>query len=233
MSNVNNIKIKFNEIKFDLKNLKELTILVGKNGTGKSLVNKITWFINIVNATYHSSTLLKIDNINEVIIDILRKTFYDAATLHLEIEAEFETGNIELVIKDLNVESLNVTTKEKDIVVPLYLSSNTRLFPAIQQILKNDILLSGGYIDVEDVDVPLYDILYSVRLKEAFEKQDYVPFREDCIEMLKEHYELDFVAMQCRNNVFYIKDSTGKESQLSRLSNGEQALINMMSLNII
>lgn len=223
------LKFKLNDIKFDGIEFNNINMFVGQNGSGKSLVNKLTWLSHMIANTIIISKEHNLGDNNLLIEDLIRKTLYDSETIELEVLANFHKGFINIIFKENKLSFLDYDLEKYEISKPNYLSTNTRQFNQITQILNNDKLIKGEYKKVEDVLVPAYDLLASLLFKQSFDNK-FVEFRQDSVERFKEHYNLDIIALKCNeDNTFTMKDSSGKERSCYTLSNGEQALLVMMA----
>lgn len=222
------LKFSLDDFKFDGISFNELNLFVGNNGSGKSLLNKITWLSHMI---ANAILIAEEHNFNkeELIKDLIRKTLYDSQIFELDILANFHKGYINIRYSEDKLIFLDYNLENCEITKPNYLSTDTRKFNQITQILNNKALYEK-YDRLEDVLVPAYDILFSQIYKETF-KDKWVNFNQESINRFKEHYKIDIVALKCNeDNTFSYKNSSGEEKSCFTLSNGEQALLVMMGI---
>lgn len=219
----------------DIENINNLTLLVGKNGTGKSFIMKLTWLVNMVSGTLSSEEGQKFseEDIKHLITLLIRRSLFDSDTLDLELLAtindngeyvNFHYRNDEVVFTDINITS-------KDHPMPRYLSTNTRLFSGLANANKpnEDFFNDSLNIRLEDTIIPFYDFLFANGFSSIC-KDEYLEIDEERVKRFKDNYEIDITAIKydSNKNTFLYKDSTGAEKNCNRLSNGQQSLVIML-----
>lgn len=223
------LNINLNGTNFTIEKLNQLNILVGTNGSGKSLVNKLV---------FCCSTVLNIlsydeeEECEENIKEILESCLYEIENSKLELEYIYDEGYLKLIYDKGKIlykcHAINVP--KEDLPMSRYLSTSTRKFKDVENILR----LSESTCDFveffKNTGIPLYDVLYCNELKNRFNQKDYVIFKSDVSEKFKMEYNIDCIGIQFRDGVFYFKNKEGVEKQLKHESDGTQALINMFSL---
>ena len=211
-----------------------MNILIGQNGSGKSLINKLIFFASIYTVTeLQFKSMGKIDEFSRIHLD---QQFFDGTfdypeefTGHLEVH--FENGSLKCDI-DQGILSKLITTYDKDVtsgVYPKYLSTTTRLFTSIEAILALSKHVSEEIILKR---YRLYDIMHCNGLKHFAINVCHLP--EDMVKTLKEHYDFDIVSLtyneeECK---FYYSNSEGVKKAVSTLGNGHQSILNMFVANL-
>lgn len=237
LGHVMNVKVKLTspiETNIDNLDLNSLTMMAGSNGSGKTMINKIVYFSSLCTlidlAEKHQEGLGELDfglqTFTERVQFIFNNVFTDPVELSGDITAHFENGTFSCNIF-LGKVSKIVTDYDEDVTsgtYPKYMSTNTRLFTAVESILLMDKTLPGTKI----LDhCKLYDLFHCHVLRNFALNVKNLP--EDLITTFKEGYDFDIVSLTYDEEkcLFYYNDSTGKTRKVSSLGAGHQSIINM------
>lgn len=211
--------------------LRNLSILVGHNGSGKSLILKLNWAFGTIASIFvlNPEAMTFIDQQNTAQF-ILNHTF-ESQNFHGTIGATFEKAQIKITLDNGTVTDLEFTAESNvtEATPPMFMSTTLRTFAQIDQYLKVEALVKTqeGMLEL----YRLYDIAFMERLKGRLSGG--LKVSEDVKKSLKDKFELridlDTVSIEDKSVVY--TDSTGKSGHLSHLSNGEQSLINMCLAN--
>lgn len=217
----------------------DLTLLVGANGTGKSLA-MITVFC-LSNITSSAIIAKGADNktLKEVAQYVFNTSFTDQ-NFDGVVAGKYQSGSsIEIVFSQGIVVDISVYIPD-DVTEPtqiVYMSSGMRTFEAISSFLKmrkvvmNAMNIAGEPLILEMIkNYKLYDVLYieklllslplhvpagmRVELKKSFD------FKDDLIEVA---FDVD------KSDLYYTcGNKPGVKTYLTTLSKGEQSILNMM-----
>lgn len=211
--------------------LRELNILTGLNGSGKSLILKLNWvFGTIASTLVLNKEAMLTSEIEQMAQFVLDKTF-DSQDFHGTIGATFEKASIKIVLDKGQVTSLEYVT---DCLIdkaspPVFMSTTLRTFSQIDQYLKVEAMVKTmeGMLEL----YKLYDVAFIARMKQRLEGG--LKVSEEVKDTLKNNFDLkiDLETIGIENNSVVYTDSKGKISNLAMLSNGEQSLINMVLAN--
>ena len=153
--------------------ISSLLILVGANGTGKSLVLKIIWFMAMV--AFDRARIKEFKMSPEVFANVVQFTLDN--TFHKQsfsgrflakFEGEF---SIEVKVKMGMIIDMKFVGFDEDVIdgfnIPKYLSSNMRLFDAIGHYLQFRKVLNGTNRELSESSMQkllesyrLYDLMY-------------------------------------------------------------------------
>lgn len=211
-------------IKADL-DVNGLNLYAGKNGSGKSLILKMTWAlatIMVFKINRNETSESEMFQITQYVWD---NTFEDN-NFNGIVGATHPGGKIILVFKNGKIESLVINVAESIINAPspLFLSVTMRTFDEVEKFFK---LQDKIGIDSMPEYYKLYDSVYAHKLKQKFEKGITVNKK---IEDILNEFELERYDMKSfgyKNDKFIYTNSVGEEKFISALSKGEQSLLNM------
>ncbi len=236
---VKTITMKMTNPKMDVTDMevKALNILIGANGTGKSLILKMTWcFSFIMQAAVHHKEAATKELAQYVFDHSFASPDFDGV-----IEAKFESGSLfSCDFKKGKVETLLIMLGENvtEPTMVTFMSSNMRLFSSMERYLQLRKTLTGTpeVIQAQMAEhYPLYDVVYIERLIHkmpikidaelkdrfaAFDIKFYHGTNENPLEL---GVDLD-------KSQFYLTveiDNRKERIPLSRFGSGHQALINM------
>ena len=222
----------------DSMDLGSIVLMVGKNGTGKTLINKLvffTTFVTFLELTEKSNPALakaferdaRLSSNMDRATYLFQNTFSDPKEFTGHIVTHFENGSLECDVKEGEICNLmtsydaNVT----DGTYPKYMSISTRLFSQMEAILMMDKMLPNEGVLVH---YRLYDVMHCHRIRQF--AQEVSTISEDLVKLLKEGYDTDIVSLSYDENncQFSFVDSTGKQRLVSSLGAGHQSIINIM-----
>jgi len=209
------------QMKFEIE-YKNLNLLTGLNGSGKSLIMKLGWSFE----TILSILITNPPSANEAAQYILDKTF-ENQDFNGNIEATFKKGTLKLCMDNGKVSRAEffIDPAVKVISPSIYMSTNTRTFIQINQFLKVEKLIKT---EEELLSLyRLYDVIFvnvmKGKLKNGLKATQ--QFKESMSKNFDMKYDFDTFAIE-NDSVIFI-DTNGKKTELSTLSAGEQSLINM------
>jgi len=234
---------KFEDI--DIK-LEKLSLIAGKNGTGKSLMNQSIWYLNFCLQIYQTLMLIKHPNIEEEVEKYLKELpelIWDFNSCQMFVRIESEEFNCDIVYtKEIDQDPevrFNIDWR-KSIAMQqiIYLSSSHRNFNEIKKFKETKNLLGIEQLqDIEDLKkickfYKAYDVMSLTTLSE---KMDFL-IRE---EIPRTHF-LESVNSRLKkldNFPEIVFDLSAKELKakvndrlvgLNHLSAGEQNILFMM-----
>jgi len=211
---------------------RSLMILVGQNGSGKSLVLKINWAVATIISSVVNAKAMGVPVDSTVLAQhIMDNTFTDQ-NFNGEIIANFDNGIIELVIEKGKVVRAGVETHPlvKQVSTPIFMSTDMRTFDQIKTYFKMQKMLGSDEKMLEMYR--LYDIVY-VKMLEQKLKGGW-----NCTDGFKkaingftgmEKYTYD--SFHIEDDDVKLLDEAGEVRSLTTFSKGEQSLINMILAN--
>jgi hypothetical protein len=224
---------------FDM-NFNALSLLIGKNGSGKSLIMKINWCFGMV-ASYHiiNKTLGgSIDMIKETKF-IFDKSF-DEQNFNGIIAVEYENGKLTIQFDkgEVLLSELNSTVDIAPSKPSLYMSSSTRLFDSFYKYMqfKKALSITGNITNfkAEELDkllnmYKLYDLMF---IEAMLLGMHHYVMKEETKKSLKESFEIpyefdEFIVDTDACVIYSHIRATGEKRSLTTFSAGEQSLINM------
>lgn len=234
--------IKMNVIEMEMN---QISILCGKNGAGKSLIMKLSWYlamcsnsciIGLETGAIKSSADLHL--LNPLVQELMDGTLLNN-NLHGTVGCDFDSG-VKFEVK-FNYGKLDSFTFSNPLGAesgnpPMYMSSETRLYSSFDRYLLTK--LSLGVTDISDpffkVDLLLgmyriYDILFFERMLFSYKKGVVIP--ADLKKTLKDSYEIENISevfINPNTNTIYYKEDSGNQYPMALKSHGEQSLLNMM-----
>lgn len=210
--------------------LNQLNIMVGENASGKSLMLKTVYACGTImgmSHMYDNKPELKSRPLSEITQYVFDNTFQDqnfhgavtATYINGSLNAHFEKGKVTAVIRDIK-KTVNV------VPATVFMSSNMRTFAAMDSYLALWESLS------EKEDILKYYRLYDVGYVEMIKRKLPFSIDEELSEVLKSFEPngkmKDISSIFIRNGGFMYSTRSGEEARLATLSNGEQAMINIM-----
>lgn len=235
------------KMKFTNMDIKQLMILTGTNGVGKSFVMKLIWLLstqanNIVAAAAHKMTYP-----SEQTFDFLINNTFSDNDLTGTVSLLFKYGNFIKVELDNGKCTNLVASFEEDTVPsssPVYMSKETRLLDDIIKYMKFKKLLgiSKGFPTDKDHLKKLlemnkiYDIMFMEKQLLGFETKINTASLEQFNDMFKKFDEkvilTDLRVDYDVSEIYYTIDGE-KEKSVRTLGAGHQALFNMFFANIL
>ena len=228
---------------FELDGVKEISLYVGQNGTGKTFLLIMQWILGTMGTAYLCSakSMQEYEKILQLFFD---KSFDDqkftgkigASYEYLEISFELDNGQV----KDLDIILTDNTVEIEPEGMPVFMSKNTRLFSEIVKYLKfKKVLGMTGEITLYDDNKlnqlcdmwKLYDIMFIERMCHRLSDPNFQikeKAKESFIEtMKKEIVKVTYDEPNCSFVVHEIKDGKEITYSATQLSSGEQAWLNM------
>jgi hypothetical protein len=225
---------------YDKVEYRMLTLMTGMNGTGKSLVLKFTWCLNLL-ANCHIVAKLHLKEFDprkemQFIID----SCFDEPDFTGRIETYHENGTVKIQIQggividaeldideDVNPEGpiiymSNATRKFDDIVTYMKFKKHIGITAGIQHLSQDDILkLCSMY--------KLYDMLF---MEQAIPKFDGFVITEELKKTLEETLrtlpDIQKLKVDYEKPDILMVDSRDNTSSITKLSAGEQSYLNMI-----
>lgn len=227
---------------FEMNNL---ALLTGMNGSGKTLILIQTWIVNYITNSYILGKT-SIENTTKGLQILFDKSF-DQNDFTGKVHGEFEHIHIDFDLDNGKVQNLVFTCigcDIKDIIsngMPIYMSTNTRLFNSINQYVKfkKAIGITNPVESLSECDFmklcdsyKIYDVLFMERQLQRL-SDPYFKMYSPTNEVLKDAFKKDI------SHIFYdekkgeiqvteLKDGKPETYPVTRLSNGEQAMLNML-----
>jgi len=243
------VQLKFDDAKkfedFNIK-LERLSLITGMNGTGKSLMNQVIWYLNFCLQIYQTLMLIKYPNIEEEVEKYLKELpglIWDFNSCQMFVRIESEEFNCDIsYIKEIDQEpevKFNIDWRKTiSLQQVIYLSSSHRNFNELKKFKEMKELLGIKQLqDIEDLKklckfYKAYDIMSLATLNE---KMDFL-IRE---EIPRTHFleSVNSRLKELNNFPEIIFDSSAKELkakvngrlvELNHLSTGEQNILFMM-----
>lgn len=205
----------------------QILILVGQNGTGKTLVMKLSWALTTAASVAFAVPTQKLETVLQTILD----STFDAQDFDGFMSITYTEGSVlsATLIKGQVVSAEVIfSPKAKQFPPPIFMSSTMRTFDQIKNFLKTKKLVP----DISQL-YKLYDIVYVELLSAKLSGGWPIP---PALESRLPDYNLDKYDMK----TFYIDDesvwfenSEGSRTDLTTLSAGEQSILNMFIGNFI
>ena len=217
----------------------QLTVLVGQNGSGKSLAMIIVYCLGYISsAIVINKTLFK-----SVLIELSQFVFdhcFNDQNFDGVISGYFASGtHISITFKDGKVIDFDHYVPD-DVTIPtpvVYMSSNLRTFNSVKSYLTVRKVIAdakntaGELLTLEMLKTyKLYDVTYM----EKFIASCPILVKPDIAETLKRDYDFKDTLLEIKLDVdksdFYYtcREKPDERKYLTTLSNGEQALLNMI-----
>ena len=220
-----------------LEEVKAITIIVGKNGTGKTFINKIIFFSSLyvlmdlskdhqpeIKRALESQDL---DNSSAIAQYIFNNTFQEPQEISGTLDVFFEYGTFSCVIEKGEISKVT-TSYDKGVteaIYPKYMSTTTRLFTSMELILALDKSLPNDGVLAH---CKLYDLMHCKRIQQFAIEISTID--EDLQKTLLEEYDTDIVKLTFdeKSGKFYSTDSKGITHAIGAMGNGHQSIIGMM-----
>lgn len=225
---------------------KNLNIYVGLNGTGKSLILKMYWCVNLISNLYF---MIKKDiNVTTKFFQfVLDKSFSDqdftgnVKAKFDEFDTSFSLVKGKLDYFNVILKDSNYNPKPENLSILTYMSTVTRTYESIITYIKTKKILNITDIDLSnEADLEklckmykLYDILFLektlIKLSDPFFK-----LSETSKEAIKNNINKEITNIfydKSKEEIYYteLKDGKSETYNIKKLSSGEQSLLNMIS----
>lgn len=241
LGNISYVKYELTNPNFsiEVKDMQNISILVGVNGTGKTLHLVMIWCINTLVDAKYRYTFKTEDAYKKMCEQIFKYAFVDLK-LEGSITAKYKEG-LEFNIAFIEGVVTNVTiTKEDGVIVNTmtqFLSKQTRVFTDINRyysiksaICPEDIKFSSFFKPSDELEAlnrmyRVYDILFMERFRQVFMSKQKVD--QGLLDILdtKDTKELEYIEYQVNKLVGIKKD--GSQLNLETLGAGEQSMLVM------
>jgi hypothetical protein len=211
---------------FDME-YQSLVIMVGANGTGKSLILKLTWVLNTIMGI---GIAKKISKLNLPVENLAQFTFdksFENQNFNGMIKADYEHGQIVVGLDHGKVLSLDISSADEvdSVPTPIFMSTEMRTFDQIKRFLQLS-KLSKNEDDILNF-YKLYDITYVEFLKRKI-GNNYIlseAFKERLSSFDLGKYDIQ--SLQMTDDTMYFTNSKEEQIELTTLSKGEQSIVNM------
>lgn len=239
IGNVKNLKMEFEtpeKFNFDIE-YNKLNIFVGTNGSGKSFINKLVWFLSTV--TIYNSEIKKDPKFNNPNYAqfVLDNTFDDTKSITGNCTISFESGS-ETYIKidkgeviDFKVSIIDNGKKEG---LPKYLSTSIRTFDDIKRYLLIRDTLDTLNEDLMKKMLKFYKIYECFTIESLIAKHKFID-----VEYLYNSLKGTFIeklpkikTIGLNSDDFFFEFEDGSIKNLTSYSKGEQSIINMIIMSI-
>lgn len=235
LGNVMNLNLELTEptqIHIDSMDLNSLNLLVGQNGSGKTMINKVIFlasFVTVIDLALRNgetppefAPFAELDKFAQYVFD---NTFTEPTELSGKVVVHFENGSFTCDVEKGNLSRI-IAAYDQDITegtYPKYMSTVTRLFSSMEAILA----MSDKMPDDVLKYYKLYDIMHCVRMRHF--AKNISTLDEDWIKIFKEGHDFDVVALKYDDvqGKFLYVDSKGVTRLVTTLGAGHQSILNM------
>lgn len=219
------------KIDFDME-FQKLCLLVGLNGSGKSMMLKLHWALEtIAVSVIHAKKAEQALDTKEVAQYVMDNTFSDQ-NFNGSITAYFTNGTLEIVLDKGKIirASHEIDPEVKDAGVPIFMSANLRKFSEIDKYLKLEKMIG---VEKMTEMYRLYDVVFIQKMKAKLANGYKAPksFKDGMLKFdgMEKH---EFESFCIENDSVKFVDKSGIKRSLSSLSDGEQSLVNMVLANV-
>jgi hypothetical protein len=210
----------------------KLVLLVGTNGSGKSLVLKLSWLFNTVMSLGLGQKLMA--HVKTSFEELVQFTFdntFDNQNFNGMVKGEFENGSLIIGLDHGKVQSLEMQMGDEieEIPTPIFMSTELRTFDQIKRYLQLE-KMSKTQDDILEF-YKLYDVTFMETMKRKLQSHYELPQK---IKDILPSYDLekyDIQSIQMTDETLYFTNSKGDQRDLCTLSKGEQSLINMFLMS--
>lgn len=226
--------------------INSICLLVGKNGTGKTLILVLSWLVNYITASWVETK----GNIPlEKYADFLFQKSFDRCDWTGFVEAKYENLTVRIELDRGNVVKVTFTPNDPNVEfisagLPVFMSKETRLFTQINQYLKLKKMMNLGAAstfteqNLKDLTEMwrIYDIFFIERMVARISDPNFKVKPEIWDNLNKSFFEDDkklvhisYDEIGC-NFIIHEekKDKTISKYHATMLSAGEQSLVNMI-----
>jgi len=203
----------------------KISLFVGPNGSGKTLILKMLWFANTVAMGAVKEKTLPL---GMTIIDLAQFTLnhtFDNCDFEGSLKVNYERGSIKIAFVNGNVIGVEPDLQDvTDMAVPIFMSKDARTFNQIKMIMQ--LQATVGQEKTLEM-VKLYDLVYIEFLKKKLAKG--LPITKEFKQSLDDFglKQYDMQSFKIDNSSVYFTDSKGKDTEMTVLSAGEQSIVNM------
>ena len=222
--------------------IKDMTLIAGMNGTGKSVSQKILWYIHHISSIYCHLLMVDPDNIDKNIQEYTKETIdsvFDSEKFEMNVSLDTDIYSICFDVKEGKINFFDISIHDpakfnlEHLSTPVYASQKTRLFKAYDEYIKIRKLLEiSDYCTIEDIKklkeyYKLFDILNleGLRLKCILFERKNTPLD---LSAIAEQFELkgvqNYNRLTVKRSIPRVDNGTERK-KLSSLSDGEQAVL--------
>jgi len=216
----------------------QLCILVGQNGTGKTLVLKINWCMAMISNTIIGAKLMNIPSDNIKNAQYIFDKSFDDQNFNGTIEVHYENATLSItfdsgIVKNVNMEHDEDITPNAP---PIFMSKETRTFDSYIHYmkLKKVFKIEGEMIKMSEEQIEkllvmykLYDILFMEMMLNKLENYSVPQTLVDHFKELGITKPIDQIVID--NDICDISViSEGTKINIVTFGAGEQSMINMM-----
>lgn len=231
---------KFNSNPTNGIELNKLTIFIGTNGSGKSMIMKLTWLCNFIMfsrlAAKDSPAEKEYVETDYFMEMCFSKTFRNAEDLDCKVKAQFECGSVlsfHYKNGDLVQYDINLQEGVDDGIKPIYLSSTTRLLTSIEDYISFKKDLNEYVKDEEKIAKKLLEkyILPDLTYLEfrSHQLQNGITIPSELGDRLVKDYEFDYkpLLVYLEDDKIHLRSDKGIK-KLNSIGSGHQALLTML-----
>lgn len=225
-------------------NFNQVCILVGTNGSGKSILLKLNWVISYISESYLLMKDQGITNFN--LLSLAQEAFDKSFTeqdFNGDINVNYKDGN-DIVIKIEKGKVLTFDLKfDKELTysgIPIFMSTNTRTYDDIQRYLmiRKSLGIIGPIVPALEPQFQqlskmykLYDLMFLERMYNSLMAKPLI-LSKLVKETLKDYggtFDVESIGIDENKSDIYYINSKGISRSLTLLSKGEQSIINMFT----
>jgi hypothetical protein len=205
---------------------KNLSIFVGQNGSGKTLIMKMIWFMNTVAAAAIKYKMIPVGLSLEDIAQFTMDHTFDNNNFEGSLQINYENGSIEVAFVGGKVVGVNPELEGlSEMATPIFMSKDARTFSQIKMIMQMKSTMTQEQMLKM---VKLYDIVYveylSAKLKDTLVLSEPLKSSLEDYGMVKH----DIQSLKLKDDSVYFTNSKGEDHETINLSAGEQSILNMM-----
>jgi predicted ATP-binding protein involved in virulence len=247
LGHLNTITIELNQpFKLNIPEMqhRELMVLIGKNGTGKTFVLKLVWVVTM--QLYMKLIAKKIGvpyNDKENLQFLMDHSFTDN-NMDGKLKFMYGVGDIiNITMENGKVADVTYLLDENltEGTMPIFMSKETRLFSDIVRYLKfrKTLGIDPGVLNEADTLKLLelyriYDIMYMEQLLQNIEQNTtpkLIELFNKHMHGFDEHFILETLRVDYKAGMIYIKQKDKPEEHIDKLGAGHQSLVNVILAN--
>lgn len=240
LGNIKTLSMKLEEPAIDFKDItmNQISIFIGANGTGKSLILQFTWAMSMITQMKIMADLKSVQ-IREFSQFVMNTSFDNNFTGTVSVT--YDSGaTIKLDLKEGKCETpefTNIESIDKDVPTPIYMSTNVRTFDEIEKYLKirfmytKELSIDESTLIKMSSIYKLYDVLAcEKRYNRAISGTD-IP--NEMGEQLVKNYDFKKKPIKIiyDENFYLIYEDESRE-KLARMGKGHQSIVNMSTVNL-
>lgn len=230
LGNLNTLILKLDgpmKMDFEVDTKGDLSVYVGQNGTGKTLILVIQWFVASL-AAFITSPFPKLQTVTQFAEAIFPLTFDRHEEFNGVVKSVFASGaEIEVTINKGHIEKVEYFDFEdkEQIGMPVFMSSQMRTFSAMSMYLKMRKMAEGN-VEKMTQNYKLYDVTQMEKLI----ARSPIKMTEGTLKALSS-YEfpegIETLTVDLDKCDFYVTFADGSKRYMTTFGNGHQAAMNM------